>query len=370
MNHMLKFALILTLVFSSIGNSQTKVDVSLQKEIEHSIIQGLKWLYLKQEENGSWNNYPAMTALVLSSFLRAHPNISIQDTIIDKGFNFLKKCVQTDGGIYLDDMKSYNTAICLMAFEDAKLLEFEPIIMDAKKYLIGLQFNDINGYTVDSIYFGGISYGKDDKAPDLSNLQWALEALRDKEYKEIELQHSEDKQFEKSRTLFYENAIKFLERTQNYQKTNDQPYATNDGGFMYRPGESKAGDTKSYGGMTYAGLKSYIHARLSKDDERIEAAFNWIRNNFSVTENPGLGEQGLYYYYHTMAKALNIYGDEVIVDGNNNERKWRDELANQLIKTQTTEGFWVNSNARWWENNPVLVTAYSLLALEEILGRQ
>ena len=171
-----------------------------------------------------------------------------------------------------------------------------------------------------------------------------------------------------SRTIFYDNAIKFLERTQNYQKTNDQPYATDDGGFMYRPGESKAGDTRSYGGMTYAGLKSFIHARLSKDDERVAAAFNWIRKNFSVFENPGLGEQGLYYYYHTMAKAMNIYGDEVIVDGNNTERKWREELADQLIKTQNTEGFWVNDNARWWENNPVLVTAYSILALEEILG--
>jgi hypothetical protein len=28
----------------------------------------------------------------------------------------------------------------------------------------------------------------------------------------------------------------------------------------------------------------------------------------------------------------------------------------------------VNENARWWENNPVLVTAYCILALEEIAG--
>ena len=91
MKYSLKIVLILTLMISFIGNSQTKVDVSLQKEVEHSIIQGLKWLYVQQEENGSWNNYPAITALVLSSFLRAHPNISTQDTIIDKGFNFLKR---------------------------------------------------------------------------------------------------------------------------------------------------------------------------------------------------------------------------------------------------------------------------------------
>jgi squalene-hopene/tetraprenyl-beta-curcumene cyclase len=365
---LITFLLLTYFCSTSILNAQSRVDVSLQKEIEHSIIQGLKWLYIQQKENGSWNNYPAITALVLSSYLRAHPNFGTEDTLISKGFNFLKACVQKDGGIYLDDMKSYNTAICLMAFEDAKLLEYEPIIINAKKYLMGLQFDEINGYTSDSVYFGGLSYGKDDKAPDLSNLQWALEALRDKEYKEIELMNNDNKQFERKRTLFYTNAIEFLERTQNYQKTNDQPYAANDGGFMYRPGESKAGDTKSYGGMTYAGLKSYIHARLTKGDERVMAAFNWIRNNFSVTENPGLGEQGLYYYYHTMAKALNIYGDEIIYDENNIARNWREELANQLLKTQTTEGYWVNQNARWWENDPVLVTAYCILTLEELIN--
>ncbi|MBL1214953.1 MAG: terpene cyclase/mutase family protein [Ignavibacteriae bacterium] len=358
--------LIIALLFTNNIVLPQKLDISLEKEIKHSIYKGLKWLHTQQEDNGSWNNYPAITALVLSSFLRAHQDISIEDSIISKGFDFLKSCINEDGGIYLDDMKSYNTAICVMAFEDANVVEFEPIILNAKKYLLGLQFTEINGYTVDSIYYGGISYGKDDKAPDLSNLQWSLEALREKENKEMENLKNDDEEFEAKRTLFYERAIKFLERTQNF-KTNDQTYATDDGGFMYRPGESKAGDTRSYGGMTYAGLKSFIHARLSRDDERVKAAFNWIKNNFSVAENPGMGNQGLYYYYHTMAKALSIYGEELIVDDTNKERAWREELADQLLKAQTNEGFWVNENARWWENNPVLVTAYTLLALEEII---
>ena len=48
---------------------------------------------------------------------------------------------------------------------------------------------------------------------------------------------------------------------------------------------------------------------------------------------------------------------------------WRVELARKLVATQKVEaksgrGYWVNENGRYWENDPVLVTAYTLLALE------
>jgi len=132
---------------------------------------------------------------------------------------------------------------------------------------------------------------------------------------------------------------------------------------MYEPGSSKAGGTNSYGSMTYAGMKSMIYANVDKNDERVQAAYNWIRTHYTVETTPLMGNQGLFYYYQTMAKSLNAYGEEIITDNNNSEHQWRYELADQLLKTQNEEGFWVNENGRWWENNPVLVTAYSLLAL-------
>lgn len=347
-------------------NLFTQVDISLQKEIEHSVINGLKYLSEAQEDNGSWQHHPAITGLVLSSFLRAHPSIGLEDKTIKAGFEFLKANIKEDGGIYADDMKTYTTAITLMAFEDAGVAEFEPIITNAKKFLLGMQLDEELNVSVDSVYYGGVSYGKDDKSPDLSNLQWALEALAYESDSFDQPVTTENEEVSRQKKVFFEKAIKFLERTQNY-KTNDQPYAGDDGGFMYRPGESKAGDTRSYGGMTYAGLKSMIFARVDTDDPRVKAAYNWLNKNYTVKENPGLGEQGLYYYYQTMAKALNAYGDINIGD-DEQVKSWRKDLANQLLMLQKSDGSWVNSNARWWENNPVLVTAYCLLALETIAG--
>ena len=70
--------------------------------------------------------------------------------------------------------------------------------------------------------------------------------------------------------------------------------------------------------MTYAGLKSMIYAGLSHEDPHVKAAWKWITHNWTLDENPGVkfgdaknpkgGEDGLYYYYHTLARALHAYG--------------------------------------------------------------
>jgi len=350
--------------------SVQKVDLSTAKEIDHSIKEGLKWLYNQQEDDGSWQHYPAISALVLSAYLRAHPSISINEPVIENGFEFLKSCVKPDGSIFLDDMPNYNTAICLVAFKDANFAGFDKIIQNAEDYLMGLQIDESDDFTTDSLFYGGVGYGGDER-PDLSNLQWAIEAMAVDEMKEVDpekkLTDEESLRME-NKKLFYDKALVFLAKCQNLQSVNAEAYAQNDGGFMYEPGASKAGGTDSYSSMTYAGLKSMIYAKVDKDDERVTAAYDWIRSNYAIETTPRMGTQGLYYYYQTMAKSLDVMEVETIVDMAGDSHSWRADLANQLIKIQTPEGFWINENGRWWENNPVLVTAYAILALEEIAG--
>jgi squalene-hopene/tetraprenyl-beta-curcumene cyclase len=183
----------------------------------------------------------------------------------------------------------------------------------------------------------------------------------------------------------FQNAMKFVSRLQNHSETNDQAWAGNDGGFVYalaNNGESFAGEyqgadgkrmLRSYGSMTYAGLKSMIYAGLTKDDPRVRAAWDWISKNWTLDENPGMrlnspdvAKHGLYYYYHTLGRALNAYDQPIITDPQGNKHDWRVELIDKLVSLQQEDGSWVGEQ-RWMENNPVLTTSYSIHALQEAL---
>ena len=115
--------------------------------------------------------------------------------------------------------------------------------------------------------------------------------------------------------------------------------------------------------MTYAGLKSMIYAGVEPDDPRVKAAVKWIERHYDLSSNPGMGDAGLYYYYHTAAKALDAAGLKEIVDAEGRRHDWRRDLLAELLKRQQPDGSWVNKNPRWMEGDPNLVTGYVLLAL-------
>jgi squalene-hopene/tetraprenyl-beta-curcumene cyclase len=115
--------------------------------------------------------------------------------------------------------------------------------------------------------------------------------------------------------------------------------------------------------MTYAGLKSMIYAGLDRDDERVKAAFEWIQKYYNLEENPGMKQQGLYYYYQTFAKTLSVMEVDTIEDTLGRKHDWRTELTAKLAELQKSNGSWINEADRWYEGDPNLVTAYSLIAL-------
>src|SRR5262249_37158629 len=188
-------------------------------------------------------------------------------------------------------------------------------------------------------------------------------------------------------------ALIFVSRCQNLQSEfNDQPWAgkVNDGGFVYNPagggggggggGEgrgkaarggsgagaaAKAADVapRSYAGMTYSGLKSMIYAGLKEDDPRVKAAIGYIKDHYTLEENPGQGQRGLYYYYHTFAKALALLGKPTLVDSKGQEHDWRADLVAALARRQEAKGGWGNRDDRFMEGDPPIVTSFALLAL-------
>jgi squalene-hopene/tetraprenyl-beta-curcumene cyclase len=352
-------------------------NASLRHEVRHAIEKGRAWLENKQNTNGWWSSpdHPALTALVLTALLGPSPEKTASPNM-EKGYAFLLSCVQPDGGIYKNELQSYNTSVALSTLVLRNRPSDQAVIQNARRYLIGLQVGDAQLGQNNSPFSGGIGYGGSEKRPDLSNTMLALEALY----------HSrpsvQDVNGLAAPDLNWKAALRFVQNCQNLPGSNTQSWASDDpqnkGGFIYAPGRSNAGQTnlasgrtalRSYGSMSYAGLLSYIYADLKFDDPRVIAAMDWLRGNYTVEENPGMGPQGLYYYYVLMAKALTFAGVDTLETKDGRKINWREELALKLINLQHADGSWANENGRWWEKDPVLDTAYTVTAMEIVEGK-
>jgi squalene-hopene/tetraprenyl-beta-curcumene cyclase len=356
---------------------QIAPNISLRNEVQRAAEKGLGWLEKNQDTNGVWStaDLPAISALALTAF-RLHLGTEAQTTeptAVKKGYAYLMSCVQPDGGIYRKQLPSYNTSIALTALVLANRPEHQAVIAKARKFLISLQADFDEPGKMDNVLDGGIGYGIKDKLPDLSNTSLALEAMY------LSRRPRDEKNPTDAGDLNWQAAIRFIQSCQNLRSHNSESWASDDpqnkGGFIYAPGRSMAGETnlaagrvalRSYGSMSYAGLLSYIYADLKRDDPRVMAVMEWLRANFTLDENPAMGPQGLFYYYHTMAKALTVYGADTLETKDGRQINWREQLALKLINLQHADGSWSNDNGRWFEKDPVLVTAYSIIALEMI----
>ncbi len=351
-------------------------DISLRQEVQHAIDRGLAALQKRQDPAGFWStaDHPALTALALTAF-QGEPTGRFDSSVtpeLKRGYNFLLACAKTDGGIYQKELANYNTAVSMLALLAANQPEYHPVLRQARAFLVRSQIDLGEKGESDSPFDGGVGYGSKYAHSDLNNTLLALEALYYSKHLVA------DKSAAEARDLDWPAAIQFLQTCQNLPGSNREAWASadpqNKGGFIYYPGHSMAGSVtnsatgrvalRSYGSASYAGLLSYIYADVKRDDPRVVAVMEWLRGNYTLEENPGLGPQGLYYYLHTMTKALALYGGTELELKSGKKVNWRKEAALKLINLQQKDGSWSNDNNRWWEKDPVLATAYAVLALE------
>ncbi len=340
-----------------------RADQTQQQAYQKSVAQAIRFLETKaQADDGSYSSYagPGVTAIVTAAILR-HGR-SPDDPAVAKSLKYLEGFVQPDGGIYErnNPLRNYETSLALLAFKEANAdSRYSKVIDRADKFLKGIQWDKDEDHDIDSYSYGGAGYGKH-KRPDLSNTSFLVDALR------AAGNGPDDEAMKK--------ALVFVSRCQNLEtEYNTTKFSAKnpDGGFYYTcaaGGSSKAGETpngglRSYGSMTYAGLKSMIYAGVKPDDPRVKAALKWIGKHYGLDSNPGMGKQGLYYYYHVFAKALDAVGEDKVVDAQGTAHDWKADLRKELFRRQQADGSWVNEETRWLEGDPALVTAYSLLAL-------
>lgn len=356
-------ALAVFAVAASLSQPAFADDADLAKKYAEAVNQGVEFLKTKgQAEDGSFNSRfgPAITSMATAAMLRSGRTPS--DPAVAKALKYLEGFAQPSGGIHPEESrtKNYDTCLAILAFAEAnKDGRYDKLLKKAEAYIKGLQWDGEEGHDESSVHYGGAGYGRKSR-PDLSNTQFLIEALK------ATGNGPEDEAMQK--------ALTFVSRCQNLEtEHNTTPFAAkvNDGGFYYTPangGESQAGETangglRSYASMTYAGLKSMIYAGVGPDDPRVKAAYDWARKHYGLEENPGMGQQGLYYYYHTFAKALDAMDVDVVTDAKGEKHHWRKELIKELLQRQRPDGSWANDNPRWLEGDPNLTTSYALLTL-------
>ncbi len=361
--------------------------------LEGAIQKGVAWLRAQAKDGvfvvkieGQEIPTPGHTALALGAIAASLPaDARAKDPLVKSCTAFLLKSQRDDGGIgEPGKYDNYFTSAALMALSTVNDPATAAAREKMKAFILTLQ------RTEEGRLHGGFGYNTA-KGADLSNAQFAIAALRAAGIPE------DHEAMVKARA--------FLARAQNRSENEENKDASyeveekgigivkvvpgNDGSAGYEPGVSKAGLEKlpdgtyvarGYGSMTYALLKCYLLAGVPKEDERVKAAIAWLAKNYTWDENPGFrkaaeetGQKeapywGLFYYYMTAAKALALAGVGKL-ETPAGARDWRADLALAILSRQQADGSWKNDRSpRWEEGDPLLVTSYAVIALEDILA--
>ncbi|CAN5289406.1 terpene cyclase/mutase family protein [soil metagenome] len=369
----LTIIIVTSLVGFALTQSATSADAPAKptKEQWQAVVdKATAYLKSTQKADGEWSD-PArsmgVTGVTVTGLLQC--GVSSDDEPAAKGLKYIESLVNAKAGHIAGQdpkvgLQNYVTCVNVMALAAAKRdAKYKGVIGNAADFLRKLQWDDGEGKDEKSDFFGGAGYDSKSR-PDLSNTQFFLDALADAGAKK------DDPAFKK--------AMVFVSRCQNLKsEQNDQPWAglINDGSFIYsaaaggstKTSDDTGGPLPGYGSMTYAGIKSMIYAGVDKNDPRMKKALEWMIKNYTTELNPGMPPQraqyGLFYYYHTMAKTLDVLGSDTFTDDKGVQHDWRADIFNAIAKRQQPDGSWKNDSDRWMEGDPNLVTGYALMAL-------
>ena len=354
-----------------------------QKKIKRSIEKGAKFLYQNQNPTGWWSDsgLPALTGLALVALEMADATKLDAKYVSERrrAYDYLTSLAKPDGSIHDGRLINYNTACSLMALSMANEARYRPLIEKARAYIAASQIDLGEKGKQDNANDGGVGYNDKYDHSDMNNTLMAIEAMR---MSESALRQKDQGKQPLRHDLDWKALEHFLASCQNLPERSDNPNLSNQpedrGGFIYHPDESKAGEVvdektkraalRSYGSISYAGMMSFAYARIGKDDDRVRAVVDWLGKNYTLNENPGMGEEGLFYYFHLMSKALTAQGVETLKGPDAKSIDWENELAAKLISLQNEDGSWENSNKRWMEGDPNLTTSYVLVALSLLVN--
>ena len=328
-----------------------------RSDLSTAIERGAAFLVAQQAADGHWSDaqMPALTALPVWALCGS--GADAHRSAISNGVQFVLTTQRADGGFYVpkpgrggSGLGNYNTSVCLSALFASGQAP-PAALLKAREYIASSQL------TGDDTMAGGFGYDKASRRryADLSNTAYALDALHRTAALE-ELRPGGRKV-----DVDWDKALAFVGRLMKTEGPDAGGAAYNDRTPQGGVATNASGKVslRAYGSMTYAAVLSMCHANLDRGDPRVRQSLAYCEKNWTVDENPGMGSQGLYYFYDIMARALAASGVKEV-----GGHDWRAELAAKLVSLQRADGSWANANNRFWEADPVLCTSFALLVLE------
>ncbi|MEG1552773.1 MAG: hypothetical protein RR982_02865 [Kiritimatiellia bacterium] len=363
---MKSFLVLMLIAFSSALLALT-AETATQARV--ALTKGITFLCDSQSADGHWSDprFPGMSALALWALSSAQEQTPLTATATSKAVAYIVSCAQPDGGIYVPiperkggGLGNYNSCLCVTALHASPQKErVLPTILAARSYIASTQI------ATEGLHEGGFGYDRQSPKAytDLNNTLYAIDAIR--------LTQSA----EESRPAGQKRVDIDWDAAKKYVLSMQLSEGEEKGGFLYNrevprrlpPGTNPQQRLRATGSMTYAGLLAMLHCQLTSNDPRVRSTRNFLTQHWSLDENYGQGNQGLYFYYNIVARALDAAAIPSLTLADGSIVDWREALAKTLIARQKANGSWVNENNRFWEGDPVLSTSYALLALELVL---
>ena len=373
----------------SIHNQRiARIDASLAKAAEYIITKQSPDGAWRSETYGCFRDGPALTPFVMSGLLFFPKPEERVSAAFQKGVTYLVEMVDEDGNIrtgpYGLNFPVYTAA---SASRVVVLEKKDPDHLRARdawlNYLLRRQLNKDLGWDPSDPEYGGWGFSIDipRKPPpgktrgpfcssNLTATTFAVGALRSARVPQEQ--------------AVWNDVLTFVTRCQNFPEDPAKADPRfDDGGFFFSPDDplqNKAGPAgrdrfgreryHSYGSMTADGLRALLVCGLSPNSPRVLAAAKWLKENFTVTTNPGnfrkdrevLREATYYYYVWSLAHAFTRLG---LTEAQTENRtvKWAEVLADELIRRQGPDGTWANHFTDAKEDDPLVATPWAAAAL-------
>ena len=146
------------------------------------------------------------------------------------------------------------------------------------------------------------------------------------------------------------------------------------GGFIYSPvlgrlnkGAALNGAPMGYGSATTDGLLALLALGYPRNHPDVLRGLQLLHSMHRPHENPGVGPNILQGFREAL-KGYYRAGASCVFEALGGPAGWRDAMVEAITVEQRRDGSWLNKNRLQNEDDPLVATAHSVLALSKVLA--